>query len=147
MFVLCVITDSIRLIYIILVYVDDLLVVGLTILKARIIEKLKDRFPLIEGGGDYIDLKIDASPGVIHVHQGNYVKRVVDTNGCGDCKPACTPLTTDFTAADRGALAGADAGAAARLDFRHANRQVGHVASRTLPDLIFALGVLSCVAC
>jgi hypothetical protein len=74
------------------------------------------------------------------------VKKVVESNGYGDCNPACTPLTTDFTAADRDAPRGADAGAAARLDFRHANGQVGYVASRTMPGLLFAFGVLSCVA-
>ena len=146
-FVLCEIIDGIRVICIILVYVDDLLVVGSTILKKHVIDKLKARFPLTEGGDDYLGLEIEASPGVIHVHQGTYVKKVVETNGYGDCKPACTPLTTDFTAADRDAPAGADAGAAARLDFRHANGQVGYVAGRTLPGLLFAFGVLSCVAC
>ena len=68
-------------------------------------------------------------------------------NSYGNCKSACTPLTTDFTTTDRDAPAGADAGAAARLDFRHANRQVGHVTAHTLPGLLSAFGVLSCVAC
>ena len=49
-------------------------------------------------------------------------------------------------AADRDAPAGADAGVAARLDFRHANGQVGYVAARTLPCLFFAFGIMSSVA-
>jgi hypothetical protein len=146
-FVLCATIDNIRMICVILVYVDDLLVAGSTTLKKQIINALKARFPLTEGGEDYLGLEIDASPGVIKVHQGTYVKKVVETNGYGDCKPACTPLTTDFTAADRDAPAGAEAGAAARIDFRHANGQVGYVATRTIPSLLFAFGILASVAC
>ena len=107
-FALCEIIDGVRLTCIIFAYVDDLVVVGSSVLTARI----------IEGGNDYLGLEIDASPGDIHVHQGNYVKKVVDTNGYGDCKPAHTPRITDFTVADRVAPAGTDAAAAARLDFR-----------------------------
>ena len=68
MFVLFEIIDGVRLTCIILVYVDDLLVVGSSVLTACITEMLKDRFLLTEGGGDYLGLEIDASPGVIHVY-------------------------------------------------------------------------------
>ena len=68
-FVLCEIIDGVFMICIILVYVDDLLVVEVAILKARIIGKLEDRSPLTEEGDDYLGLQIDTPPGAIHVHQ------------------------------------------------------------------------------
>ena len=53
-FVLCEIIDGVCLTCIILVYVYDLVVVRPSVLTARIIEMIKDRFPLTEGGGDYM---------------------------------------------------------------------------------------------
>ena len=124
---------------------DDMLIVGSSVLTARITEILKDRFPLTEGSGDYLGLEIDTSPGVIHVHQGHYVEKAAETSRYDGCKPACTPITTYFAGTDRGAPADADAGTATRLDFRGANGQVGYGTASTSPCLLFALGILSSV--
>ena len=54
-----------------------------------------------------------------------------------------TPLTTDYTAADFDAPAGADPNAVSALDFSHANRKLEYLAGNTLPELLYAPGMLS----
>ena len=60
-FVLCNTIDGTHMLCIIRVYVDDLLVVGSTILKKHVIDTLKARYPLTEGGEDYPGLEIKSS--------------------------------------------------------------------------------------
>ena len=54
-----------------------------------------------------------------------------------------TPLTTDYTAADFDAPAGADPFAANTIDFPHANGQLGYLATYTMPWLLGAFDIFS----
>ena len=54
-----------------------------------------------------------------------------------------TPPTTDYTAADFDAPAGADSNAASTIDFPHVNGQLGYLATHTVPWLLYAFGIFS----
>ena len=78
-----------------------------------------------------------------HVHQEAYVAKVVAEAGFGGCRPVTTPVTTDYTAADFDAPAGADPCAANTIDSPHVNGQLGYLATHAMTWLLYAFGIFS----
>ena len=128
---------------VILVYVNDLLVFGSESTVAEVSRGLRARFPLTDGASDYLGIEFAISDKSVHVHQETYVDKVVAEAGFGGCKPVTTPLTTDYTAADFDAPAGADPNAANSIDFPRVNGQLGYLATHTMPWLLDAFGLFS----
>jgi hypothetical protein len=128
---------------VILVYVDDLLVFGSISTVTEVSAALRARFPLTDGASDYLGIEFEISDNAVHVHQEAYVVKVVEEAGFGGCRPVTTPLTTDYTAADFDAPAGADSNAANTIDFPHVNGQLGYLATHTMPWLLYAFGIFS----
>ena len=60
------------------------------------------RFPLTEGGQEYLGLEItgDAARGWVHVSQETYAKKVVEKFGFSDSKRVPTPMHATFHAGD-----------------------------------------------
>ena len=105
----------------ILVYADDLLMFGSTSTVVEISAELCCCFPLTDGASDYLGIEFKISNDNVHVHQEAYVAKVVAEAGFRGCRPVTAPLTTDYTAADFDAPAGADPRAANTIDSPHAN--------------------------
>ena len=62
---------------IILVYVDDLLVVGDDSIVGSVRAAIKRRFPVTEGGSDYLSMEIERGLDFIRVHQATYAGKVL----------------------------------------------------------------------
>ena len=77
------------------------------------------------------------------MHQDAYVAKVAAEARFGGCRLVTTPLTTDYTAADFDAPAGADPNTANSIDFPHANGHLGYLAMYTAQWLFYALGSFS----
>jgi len=131
---------------IIAAYVDDLLVIGTDQARAQIGERLATRFPIKEGGSDYLGLHIDVHPGKITVHQQTYATKVAHKAGFSESKPVDTPLTTGWTASKTEPPDGGVPGKAAHFNFASILGAIGFLATRTMPWLQFAFGVLSTVS-
>ena len=77
------------------------------------------------------------------MHQEAYVAKVVTETGFDGRRPATTPITTDYTAVDFDAPAGADPNAVSTIDFPHVNGQLGYLATHTMPWLLYAVCIFS----
>ena len=127
----------------ILVHVDDLLVFGSTSTVSEVFAALRTRFLLTGGVSDYLGIEFKISSNSFHVHHEAYVAKIVAEAGFGEYRPRTTPLTTDYTAADFEAPAGADPNTAKIIDFPHANGHLGYLTTHTVPWLLYAPGFFS----
>mgnify|MGYP001450060460 CR=1 FL=1 len=143
-------TGAHRALCIVLVYVDDLLVMGDGPLCKRIIDDLEKVFPVTRGGQDYLGLEIDVcqESGRARVTQTTYANKVVKRYGFEGANTSKTPLQTDWTAICTEAPSGGMPKMAAEVasDVREALGSIGYLATKTRPGLLFAHGVLSTVA-
>ena len=85
-----------------MLYVDDMLIMGDQSLQERVVERIRGKFKVTEGGCDFLGLHIehDLARGTLKVHQKAFAEALVKSTGYADSKPVPTPLPTDFTAAD-----------------------------------------------
>jgi hypothetical protein len=148
LFVYAEIVDGVRAACTIVVYVDDLLLAGDAALVERFSAELNAAFPLTEGGDDYLGLEIavDQVAGHVRVTQAAYATAVVSRHGYSTSHAVPTPMPTDFNPASHDAPPGASPDAAARLDFPSVLGEIGYLAHRTMPWLLYGYGVLSSVA-
>ena len=129
---------------VLLLYVDDLLILGTEPLRSEIVGRIRARFPVTEGGADYLGLQIshDTENHVLGVTQEQFARAVCRKWGYEDAKPAASPLPTAFVTTSTPATLGvappvADKTAAA-IDMKSFAGQLGYLATRTMPHLLFA---------
>ena len=79
-----------------------MLIMGDQSLQERVVERIRGKFKVTEGGCDFLGLHIehDLARGTLKVHQKAFAEALVKSTGYADSKPVPTPLPTDFTAAD-----------------------------------------------
>ena len=129
---------------VLILYVDDLLVIGTEPLRTQIVSRIRDRFPVTEGGADYLGMHIlhDTQHNVLKVTQTQFALAVCRKWGYHDAKPAATPLPTGFVATSTPeSLSAAQPiadGAAAGIDMKSFAGQIGYLATRTMPHLLYA---------
>lgn len=136
---------------IILLYVDDILILGDQELSHHIQTMLKTLVPITDSGMNYLGIEIDHDPaaGRVRVTQKGYAQKVLESLGMSDCRPVKTPLPTDFTATVIEAPNGGLPKGAAEFEtgpFRSALGMLMFLATRTRPDLLFTVGVLATVS-
>ena len=134
---------------VIVLYVDDMLVMGDTALKATVTARLRARFPLTEGGCDFLGLEIDndTHAGTLTVRQTAYARALVRATGFEGSNPVATPLPTDFVASTPDSEVTQKEGAAdaSSLDFASVTGSIGWLATHCMPILLFAFSVFSVV--
>jgi hypothetical protein len=130
---------------IIVLYVDDMLIMGDQSLQAQVVERIRSKFKVTEGGCDFLGLHIehDLARGTLKVHQQAFAEALVKSTGYADSKPVPTPLPTDFTAADPDPPEDAKDGP--KLDFPSVVGSIGWLATHAMPVLMYAFSVLAVV--
>ena len=141
MFVKALIVAGTRMVGIVLLYVDDVLVVGDEPLVSDIHRAIGERFPLTDGGDDYLSLRInhDMHEGTLTVDQTHNIDALLESTHMTDCASTRTPLPTDFTAMTDEATTTAPT---VELDMPSVLGSVGFITA-TRPDLMYAHGVLA----
>lgn len=86
---------------VILLYVDDLLIFGKDKKQVKEIkEALKERFRMKDLGEAkfFLGIKIhrDREKGLLHISQGKYVRKMLNTFNMADCKPSHIPMETNL---------------------------------------------------
>ena len=136
---------------IILLYVDDILMMGNRELCHRVKTTLKTLVPITDSGTNYLGMEIDhdAEAGRVRVTQRGYSEKILERLEMSDAKPVKTPLPTDFTASVQEPPSGGLPKGAATFDsakFRSILGMLMYIATRTRPDLLFSVGVLATVS-
>ena len=127
------------LIVAVLVYVDDILVMGDQAAVDEVVARLEERFPVTSGGQDYLGLEItdDSSKGQVHVTQKTYARKLLERFGYHDSNAVPTPVTVELSPLDVVPPASRTA---------EVLGSVGYLATRTMPWLLFAFGMLATIA-
>jgi len=133
-------TDDGKII-IVLVYVDDLLLVGSSMEAINKIKKaLRNRFEMKDLGEAKVILGLEISRdkalGTLKLSQGKYAGQVLDNFGMAECNPIATPLEVGLQVAKA-------AKSDESLPYRGAVGSLMYLMVRTRPDLAFAVGKLS----
>jgi len=134
---------------IVLAHVDDLMVMGTGILQKWIRTQIANRFPVTEGGNDYLGLQYERGPGWMRLHQYTYARKVAEKLGFAESNSVDSPLTTDWHIGHEEAPAGGTSRKSAAWtprQYLQALGAIGYLATRTMPWLLYAYGVLATVA-
>ena len=135
-------TDAVHL----LVYVDDLLIVGTADAVAQVKEELARKYTTSDLGEctQFLGIKVERRPDGLFLSQKAYAERIVEKAGMEDAKPASTPLPmahplyeprTETTEADRKFME--------RAPYRELLGSLLFLATRTRPDLMAAVSMLA----
>lgn len=80
---------------IVVLYVDDILVVGSSLKLVKVVKKcLNGEFEMTDAGevGQFLGLTIDRQPGVMRISQRRYFESLLQRFGMMECKPTSTPM-------------------------------------------------------
>ena len=145
LFVHAITINGMRVVCIILLYVDDLLIIGDRRAVAEFSTKLCERFPTTAGGQDYLGLEItcDSVAGTVFVSQSKYAEKLVANYGLEDCKMQYTPLPNKWTAFTTEIPTGKLSSVG--LHYRVALGSLGWLV-KTRPDIRYAYSALASAA-
>ena len=132
---------------IIILYVDDMLVMGDPALRSTVIARIRDKFPVTEGGADFLGLEIDhdIAHGQLTVRQTGFATALVESTGYAHSNPVTTPLLTDYNNADPDPVQEDKDTASDKLDFASVVGSIGWLATHSMPTLLFPFSALSVV--
>ena len=119
---------------IVLAHVDDLLVLGTEALWLWARTQLASRFPITEGGSDYLGIEYEHTRGRVHVHQATYSAKVATRYGYASAHAPLSPLPNDWTPANsEPSGAGGSTAKAGNINFKSALGAIGYLATCTIP--------------
>jgi hypothetical protein len=96
-----------RLTVVVLLYVDDILVLGSDPMVAEVADTIMKRFPTTPGGDDYLSLEIDhdRTAGELRVTQTGNARALLERTGFASAAPVKTTCPVGFTVLSKDAPA------------------------------------------
>jgi hypothetical protein len=81
------------------IYVDDLVLVGPSKEVMKIKQQLMEKFEMRDLGdlSFILGLQVEMTPEKLEIHQGKYIKNVLESHGMIDCRPVPTPIESNKT--------------------------------------------------
>ena len=129
-----------------LVYVDDLLIVGTLNAVSRGKRELAMKFTTTDLGvcRHFLGIKVDRRPNGIFLSQGSYAERIVEKAGMEDAKTAATPLPMSHPLyEDRADLPAVEREFMERAPYRRLLGSLLFLATRTRPDITTEVSMLA----